>query len=457
MKDNNKFLKLLVIGAVLLSTLLFNSCKHDDPEVEPQYTSLKQALMDIQSISMIEADPDTAAVRRKATGEWDYKEQYSMFFRQDLNHDDEGGESFQQRVCILFRGFDRPTILITEGYLWFNFDDVADLGVNLGANMVHVEHRNYGASYNQDNGKWNYQTCEQSAADLHDIYLTLKPLFKGKWMSAGTSKSGETAILYTYYYPLDMDLTAAFCSPFLVSLNDERFGQYLFEEAGTEQERELMKTGIRNALKDGEEGMYKTFCTRIEASQHRTPPFAEYLFNLFDAYFQVFQYYTQNDGRTGALEHLAANNDGLVNYVVYTYEGNRDMIYRSYFVECAKQMGWPNNGYSYFAEQLAGTSFNEADVLPCVMQDEDRWVVSTYDGTLYNDISTNYFVNTTRPFLLYYSHDDPWTAGKPENVGPMVKMIINPVGNHSAIINNPAYCPPETKQKVMDYVSKYIY
>ena len=103
-----------------------------------------------------------------------------MFFTQDLNHDDEGGESFQQRVCILFRGFDRPTVLLTEGYEWYAFSDVSDIGVNLNANVVHVEHRNYGKSYNQDNGKWDYQTCAQSAADLHDVYLTLKPLFKGK-------------------------------------------------------------------------------------------------------------------------------------------------------------------------------------------------------------------------------------------------------------------------------------
>ena len=36
-----------------------------------------------------------------------------MLFKQDLGHSDEGGDSFQQRVCILFRGFDRPTILVS--------------------------------------------------------------------------------------------------------------------------------------------------------------------------------------------------------------------------------------------------------------------------------------------------------------------------------------------------------
>ena len=448
----------VVVGLLVMYSLLFTSCQNDDnPVVEPQYTTLKQALLDIPSISMIEADPDTAAVRRKNKGEWKYKEQYSMFFKQDLDHRDEGGDSFQQRVCILFRGFDRPTILVTEGYMWSAFKDAADIGVNLDANMVHVEHRNFGKSYNQDNGKWEYQTCEQSSADLHDIYLALKPLFKGKWMSSGTSKNGETSMLYAYHYPQDMDLAAAFCSPFMLSLNDERFGPYLFEEVGTKQERELMKTGIRNALKDGEQGMYKTFCQQMKASVHWTPPFTEYVFNVFDTFFTVFQYTTHNAGRTDSLQQMAANNDKLVEQIVDNNKFNKGDDFRSYFVECAKQLGFQNDGYSYFSDLLAGTSFNATDVPKYVLHEEDRWLIGKYDGTLFNDLATNFFVNTTTPLLLYYSHDDPWTAGKPQNVGPMVKVVINPIGAHNDFINDPAKCPAETKQEVMDYVSTYIY
>ena len=147
----------------------------------------------------------------------------------------------------------------------------------------------------------------------------------------------------------------------------------------------------------------------------------------------------------------------MVKRVVSINEENKDDAFRSYFVECAKQLGWQNNGYSYFEDQLAGTSFKLDDVLPYALHDEDRWVVSTYDGTIFNDIATNFFTNTTCPILLYYSYDDPWTAGKPRHVGPNVKMVINPIGKHSAIINDPALCPPETKKEVMDYVSRYIY
>ena len=110
----------------------------------------------IDCISDIKKNPDTAAIRKKSEGLLDYKEQYSMSFRQNLNHDVPDGETFGQRVCILFRGFDRPTILVTEGYYWDEFKDAGDLGINLNANMVHVEHRNYGESCNGDQGQWQY-------------------------------------------------------------------------------------------------------------------------------------------------------------------------------------------------------------------------------------------------------------------------------------------------------------
>lgn len=38
----------------------------------------------------------------------------------------------------------------------------------------------------------------------------------------------------------------------------------------------------------------------------------------------------------------------------------------------------------------------------------------------------------------------------------MTKLIMNPIGKHNSEINDPALCPPEIKQEVMDYVQTYI-
>ena len=277
---------LWLVAIILLASPLLTSCSLDDtPVVAPEYATLKDALSSIDCISDIKEDPDTAIISNRQRGKVDYKEQYSMFFRQDVNHEVQGGDTFRQKVCILFRGFDRPTILVTEGYYWSGFRDAGDLGINLDANMVHVEHRNYGDSYNKDMGQWRYQTIAQASADLHAVYQALKSIFKGKWMSAGTSKSGETSIGYAYCYPLDMNLAAAFCSPFVIGLDDKRFGDYVFNEVGTAEERQWMKTGIRKGLKDREEGLYKTVCQQMDTEGQRVPVYTEYVFNLFDTFF----------------------------------------------------------------------------------------------------------------------------------------------------------------------------
>ena len=446
-----------LVAAILLAGPVLTSCVEDDNPVAPKYATLKEALESIDLFSDIKENPDTAAIRKKAEELLDYKEQYSMTFRQDLNHDVQGGETFEQRVCILFRGFDRPTIFVTEGYYWDEFKDGADLGINLNANMVHVEHRNYGESCNRDKGQWQYQTIAQASADLHAVYQALKPVFKGKWMSTGTSKSGETSIGYAYCYPLDMNLAAAFCSPFVIGLDDKRFGDYVFNEVGTAEERQWMKTGIRKGLKDREEGLYKTVCQQMDTEGQRVPVYTEYVFNLFDTFFQTFQYTPQNDGRLEKLEEMATNDETLVTEVCNAIEDNRDETIYPFFVESAKEMGWQDNGYDYFADLLKDTNFNRDDVLSSILKPEDRWLIPTYDSSTYTGIANNFLMTSTMPLLLFYVHDDPWSAGMPKQVGPNVKLVVNPIGRHSPYLNDPKLCPAETKQRVMDFVSTYIY
>ena len=449
MKKTLKLWMLLVI-ALSIASCTDNS---DDPVV---YTTIEEALASNGLFSDIKENPDKKAMERKKKGELDYLSQYSMFIEQPVNHNQPDADKFKQKVSIMFRGFDRPTIMVTEGYFWKDFRDAEDFGINLNANMVHVEHRNFGGSFNQDRGKWEYETSAQASADLHAVYQALKPIFKGKWMSFGTSKSGETSIDYAYYYPDDMDLAAAFCSPFNLSLDDKRYGEYLFNEVSTEELRDIMKEGIRSALKDGEEGVYKIVCERFKKKGGNVPSFAEYVYNIFDTFFTVFQY-TLPSKHKEKIESIVKDESSLVAAVSDNIASFRNDSLYTYFVDCAKEQGLPNPGYDYFADLLEGTSFKAEDVVPSELHSEDRWLVKYYDNSVRTDMAKNFFVNSTVPLLFYYSHDDPWSAGKPEKIGPNAKMIINPVGIHSPKINDPAYCPADVKQEVMDYIRTYIY
>ena len=449
MKNTLKLWMLLVI-ALSIASCTDNS---DNPVVN---TTLEEALANTHLFSDIKENPDKGAMEKKKKGELDYLSQYSMFIEQPVNHNQPDADKFKQKVCIMFRGFDRPTILVTEGYLWSKFNDAEDIGVNLNANMVHVEHRNFGESYNQDKGKWEFETSAQASADLHAVYLALKPIFKGKWMSAGTSKNGETSIDYAYYYPGDMDLAAAFCSPFNLSLDDKRYGEYLFNEVSTKELRDIMKESIRIALKDGEEGLYKKACEEFKKKELPVPSFTEYVYNTFETFFLLFQY-TLPSKQKKAIESIIKTESSLVAAICDNIADLRNKDFYTYFVDCAKEQGFPNAGYDYFADLLEGTSFKAEDVLPSVLHSEDRWLVKYYDNSVRTDMSKTFFVNSTVPLLFYYSQDDPWSAGKPEKIGPNARMIINPIGVHSAKINDPAYCPAAVKQEVMDYIRTYIY
>lgn len=92
-----------------------------------------------------------------------------------------------------------------------------------------------------------------------------------------------------------------------------------------------------------------------------------------------------------------------------------------------------------------------------LLKEKDRWLLKEYDNSQRIDIRENFFVNSSIPLLFYYSHDDPWTAGQPDKLGPNAKKIINPIGCHSPKINDPDYCPANIKQEVMDFITTYIY
>ena len=448
MKKTLKLWMLLVI-ALSIASCTDNS---DNPVV---YTTLEEALANTHLFSDIQENPDKSAMDKKKKGELGYLSQYSMFIEQPIDHNQPDGDTFQQRVSILFRGFDRPTILVTEGYFWSGFGDGEDFGINLNANMVHVEHRNFGESFNQDRGKWEYETIAQASADLHAVYQTLKPIFKGKWMSMGTSKSGETSMDYAYYYPNDMDLAAAFCSPFNVSLDDKRFGDYLFNEANTEEVRNLVKKHIRTALENGEDGLYKVCCEQLK-QQFPLPSFSEYVYNVFDNFFTIFQY-TIPSQHVAAIEDMTQSTESFTASICNNISQNRGMGFYTYYVDCAKEQGFPNPGYDYFADLLQGTSFKVEDIWKAYLTEEDQGLEKQYDNSVRRDMLDNFFMNSPIPLLFFYSQCDPWSATQPAKLGPNAKMIINPVGIHSPKINDPAYCPADVKQKVMDYIKTYIY
>ena len=147
-----------------------------------------------------------------------FKEAYIIMLAQPVDHHNPAGPKFQQRIFLSHDGYDKPTVMVTEGY---NADYAAnpryseELARLLDANQIVVEHRYFGKSV-PDPKDWKYMTVEEAAADHHAVVELFKKLYTGKWITTGISKGGQTSIYHHYFYPNDMDATVAYGRPLIL-------------------------------------------------------------------------------------------------------------------------------------------------------------------------------------------------------------------------------------------------
>lgn len=178
-----------------------------------------------------------------------YTEAFQMLISQAVDHKSEQGPHFDQRVFIRHRGFDRPTIMVTEGYvadyaLIPQYDE--ELAAYLDANLVVVEHRYFGKSVPSPKN-WKYLNLSNATADLHHINQILKKVYKGPWISTGISKGGQTTIYYRYFYPDDVVASVPYVAPLNFSVADKRV--YHFQDTvATSECRARLKDIQRDLL-----------------------------------------------------------------------------------------------------------------------------------------------------------------------------------------------------------------
>lgn len=149
---------------------------------------------------------------------------YDLLIRQPLDHQNPQKGTFNQWVQLRHKGFNNPVVIETHGYqLSKGRNEVEKI---LDANNIGVEYRFFGKSV-PDSLQWEYLTIEQATADLHVIHELLAEIYKGKWISTGISKGGQTTIYYKYFYPTDVDLAVPYVAPMDDSLEDTRIYTFL--------------------------------------------------------------------------------------------------------------------------------------------------------------------------------------------------------------------------------------
>jgi hypothetical protein len=185
---------------------------------------LKSALEKIPGVTVNVLEPDTF-----------FNESFELWFTQPVDHNKPDGETFQQRVLVGHVGFDKPTVAILEGYSIYT-EKPGELSKLLQANQITIEHRFFAKS-RPDSIPWSFLTTKQAATDHHKIIKALKKFYRGKWVSTGISKGGQTTIYHRYYYPKDVDVSVPYVAPLNFSDEDERVYTFL-KNVGTEECRQ---------------------------------------------------------------------------------------------------------------------------------------------------------------------------------------------------------------------------
>ena len=403
---------------------------------------LRQKLAALQGISGIE----------KLESEV-YPEKYLVRITQQVDPKNPAAGTFTQRVVIGHVGFDRPTVIVTEGYggaYALNPKYQEELTKLLNANLVFVEYR-YFLESTPEPKNWDYLTAENSAYDLHHVNQTFRQLYQGKWISTGISKGGQTTCLYRAYFPDDVDFSVPYVAPLNRAVEDGRHEPFL-RQVGTKAERDRILAFQKAVLKQKAAivPMLENYC-----QEHKLTfriPMAEVLdYSVLEYPFAIWQWGTPVDQVPEPTASAADLFKHLMEISEPSYFSN-EQPYVSFDVQACRELGYYGYDTAPFKGLLtikSAKGYLNKLMLPTELIDQVEFRPELYHK-VYN------FLKDNDPKMIFiYGEIDPWSATRvPTFRGKKNEQIcIQPRGSHRARISN---MPEEMKKQIMDQIHAWL-
>jgi len=353
-----------------------------------------------------------------------------MTFTQPVDHDDPGAGTFDQRIILIHKGFDKPLVLWIEGYAGGDRRE-QELTRMLDANQLSIEHRYFGES-TPDPLEWEHLTIEQAAADHHRIAQAFKPVYPGKWVSSGISKGGQTTMYHRRFYPEDVDASVCYVAPLNFSDEDPRFGPF-FEQVGDEARRDEILRFQRLVLEKKEE-LLPMFNEHSKARGFTYEIGAEAAFE-YCALEYSFSYWQWNTGVTTEIPDDTASNEEIFAHFVdavtpYYFADSGVSDLTPFFHQALTQIGY----YAYDTSPFEGLITAVAEPTygfcapegtdpvfdPHAMQDIHQWITTEGDN-----------------MIFVYGELDPWSASAVQLTGQTnALMMVRQGGDHTTRIRD---------------------
>ena len=380
---------------------------------------------------------------------------YLMKFTQLLDTDNPAAGTFEQRVMLGHRGYDRPVVIVTEGYgADYAFSSpryMEELTKIMDANIIFVEHR-YFLESTPEPCNWDYLTIENSMEDYHRIITSFKPFYNKKWASTGISKGGSTSIFLRAYYPEDLDVSVPYVGPLSCAVEDGRHESFL-EQVSTKANRDAIRNFQRELFERKERllPMFDEYCLSKNLT-FRVPTSTIYDLLVLEYQFSMWQWGTP----TSTIPALDSDDKTIVEYFIKMcgpdYFAAENKI-ESFFVQAVKDFGY----YGYNIEPFR-KYVNEEEIegyLKRVLLPEEFADVE-FDDSNYRFV-TDFYTENDPKMILVYGEVDPWTASgitwlrdrNKENI----KVFIQPGGSHTARILN---MPEDMKNRILEQLNEWM-
>ena len=386
-----------------------------------------------------------------------YKHKYVMQIRQWVDPHHASAGTFLQRVIVAHVGFDRPTVLVTEGYdcnyaLRPGYQE--ELSKLLNANLVFVEYRYFDKS-RPNPCNWQYLTVENSLYDLHNVNVTLHKLYHGPWAATGISKGGQTCMFYRVYFPNDVAVSVPYVAPLNRGVEDGRHQPFLEKQVGTAAQRDSLLRYQITLLKHKPQvlPMFTDYCN----SKHytfRVPLSDIYDYCVLEYPFAMWQWGTplstmpgENASDSAIFKNLIEVNEPdyfseQTPYLPFNVQAARELGYYGYDIKPLKKYIGIKSARNYLHRVMLPQEF-----------DTIKFSKKLYHRTIA-------FLKHNDPTMVYiYGGIDPWGASGVAHLKFLqkkkkLKVYMLPQGSHRTRINS---FPEAERQQIISTINSYLY
>ena len=394
----------------------------------------------------------TEITKTQPLGSTEFVEKYVAYFTQPLDHHHPEKGSFSQRVIVSHVGFDRPTVMVTEGYgasyaLGINYRE--ELSKLFNTNMIFVEYR-YFLESTPTPKDWQYLTAENSAEDLHAVREAFRSIYPGKWIATGISKGGQTAMLYRTFFPEDVDISVPYVAPLCYGVEDGRHEPFL-KMVSTPEAREKIENFQLEVLKRKPTLLphFEKYCAE-KKYKFRVPVEEIYDYSVLEYSFSIWQWGTPVD----QIPAITASDDELFKHLLAISEPSyfeEEGANTSFFVQAARELGYYGYDIRPFKKYLIIKT--SEDYLKRLMLPEELGNMK-FDKTLSRKII--HFLKKNDPRMIFiYGQNDPWTAagvtwlkGKKN-----IHVFVQPNGSHLARIGT---LPQKEKEEAIELIKEWL-